>query len=578
MELPPLPDNERKFSWLMNAFSGINTNSKRPAIDDNEFSWLQNLFPIGAGNMRTLWSNGSVVFTATGGKTIIYYYFFNLATVQQCAVFLSDGTAIQVNPVTQATVTISSIAGDFYAGGYLPAASQWNASGIIIVTEASNPNGYFAWDGSTLYRPGQNAPNWLTNITPTVMPSGIHGNAVEVYQNRAWVATPSGSGFPSIISQSGPGNGATFSGTSGGGSTPQQDASLRATFTALRQANGFLYPFGDSSVSVISNVQTSGGITTYSNLNVDPQTGTSWPGSVQQFTTQLGTGIMFANPQGIHLLLGGSIQKVSSDLDGLFANADFGTVIPTAAIATIFAIKVYSLLIKTLDQNGNAITVMCMTDGRPNKRGDGFRWWLGSQDRSLTSVATNEINSVIETWATDGTTLFKCFTTPSSTLAKSLQSKFFAGQSPVEIVFFKKLFRFYFVAQDNAGSGIIFSGTFDSDFANTAMIINSLTAVNNQGNALQAQNIANQNLYPVTFGIISAGSGSINFTNTSGGVINFTNNTGGIIVFSVAALLVPMIDATCYGRMIGTSLGSVSADFTLIAIVLLYSYDAPYGG
>jgi len=581
-EIPPFPDagnGKPPQVWNIQDFSGINTNAQRPAIADNEFSWLQNYIPIGPGNMRTLYSNGSVIFTAPIGKTIVYYYFFNLSTVQQCAVFLSDGTAVQVNPVTQATVTISAVAGDFYIGGSLPAATQWNASGIIIVCESQNPNGYFAWDGSTLFRPGQNAPSWLTNQTPTVMPSGIHGNAVETYANRAWVTTPPEVGnIPAIISQSGPGNGATFSGGSGGGSTPQQDSSLRATFTALRQANGFLYYFGDSSVGVISNPQTTGGITTYGNQNVDPQVGTSWPGSVQQFNTAVGTGIMFANPQGIYVVVGGQAKKVSFDLDGLFSKADFQTVIPTASVAIIFGVAIYSLLIRTTDQNGNASNVMCMTDGKPNAKGDGFRWFLGSQDRTLTRIGTNEVNSSLQTWGSDGNTLFQCFTTASATLAKSLQTKFFPGASAAEYIIFKKLYRFYFAAEDNAGSGIRFSGTFDSDFANTAMIIDSLTAVNIQGNALQAQNIAQQNIYPVTFGIISAGSGVINFTNASGGVITFTNVGGAQIFFTVAAFLVPMLNANCYGRFMGATLGSTSTDFTLICLTMLWSYDAPYGG
>ncbi len=576
MPVPHFPDADKEPPklWNIMEFSGINTNASRPAIGDSEFSWLQNYMPIGPGNMRTLWSNGSVIYTAPGGLTIIYYYFFNLATVQQCAVFLSNGTAVQVNPITSATATISAQVGDFYAGGYLPAASQWNASGIIIVTEATNPNGYFAWDGSTLYRPGQNAPSWLTNQTATVMPSGIHGNAIETYQNCAFVTTPPElGGIPSILSKSGPGNGATFSTINNGGSAPQQDASLRATFTALKQANGFLYYFGDSSVGVISNVQGAN----YTNQNVNPQVGTIWPGSVQAFTTPQGVGVMFGNPQGIYIVLGGTVLKVSYDLDGLWANADFSAT-PTASVATIFGVTVYCLLVKTLDQNGNSTTVMCMTDGRPNQRGDGFRWFLSSQDRTLSLVGTNEINSVLQTWGCDGTHLFQCFTTPSATLAKSLQSKFFAGSSPAEYITFKKLYRFYFQAKDNAGTGIVFSGTFDSDFANSSLLVDSLVAVNQQGNALQAQNVANANLYPVTFGVISAGSGAIFFTNASGGIINFTNVSGGIIVFAVSALLVPMTDASCYGRLMGTTLGSVSKDFTLIALTMLYSFDAPYGG
>lgn len=580
MPNPPFPDAPSGTPpkvWNIQNFVGINTQSKRPAIADGEFSWLQNYFPIGPGNMRTLWSNGSPVYTAPGGKTIIYFYFFNLAAVEQCAVFLSDGTAVQVNPNTSATVTISANAGDFYAGGSLPAAAQWNATGIVIVTEATNPNGYFAWDGSTLYRPGQNAPNWLTNSTPTVMPSGVHGNAVETYGNRAWVtAPPQNGGIPSIILNTGPSNGASFSSTAGGGAVPQQDSSLKYSFTALKQTNGFLYPFGDSSVSVISNVQTTGGATTYSNQNLDPQKGTSWPGTVKQFTTQYGPGIMFASPQGVYLLVGGSVQKVSYDLDGIFANADFQTVVPSAAIAIVFGVTVYSILIKTIDQNGNAATVLCMTDGKP--KGNGFRWFLGSQISALTYIQTNEVSSSISTWGTDGTHLFQCFAAPSASLPKSLQTKFFAGESEAEYIIFKKMYRFYFQAVDNAGSGITFSGTFDSDYANTSMVVNSLTAVNQQGNALQAQNIANQNLYPVTFGLIAAGSGGINFTNASGGIIVFVNGTGGGITFTVAALLVPGLDVSCYGRLLGATLGSISTDFTLIALTMLYSTDAPYVG
>lgn len=580
MPNPPFPDTsdgQPPLVWNVQDFGGINTNAKRPAIDDNDFAWLQNYFPIGPGNMRTLWSNGTAVYTVPPtGVTIIYYYFFNINTVQQCAVFLSDGTAVQVNPATMAQVSISSTSGQFYAGGYLPAASQWNDSGIIIVSEATNPNGYFAWDGSTLYSPGQNAPNWLTDQTPTVMPSGIHGNAIETYQNRAWVTTPPETGgIPSIISQSGPGNGATFSGASGGGSTPQQDGSLKVSFTGLRQANGFLYYFGDSSIGVISNVQTTGGITTYSNQNVDPQTGTVWPGSIQQFSSVLGVGIMFANVAGIYLCVGGSAGKVSHDLDGLFANIDTSFT-PTSGLAIIFGVKVYSLLIKTLDQNGNSTFVMCMTDGKP--KGDGFRWFLGSQDKVLSLIATNEVSSNMQVWGSDGSALFQCFAQPSATLAKSLQTKFFPGKSPAEYIIFKKLYRFYFMAQDNSGSGIIFSGTFDSDFANTSMVVSSLVAVNVQGNALQAQNIANQNIYPVTFGVIAAGSGGIIWINATGGVVNWVNATGGVVVFTASALLVPMIDASCYGRLIGATLGSISEDFTLIALTLLFSYDAPYGG
>src|SRR5215472_1584814 len=547
----PFPDADQGKPpqlWVQSPVGGINTHSKRPAIDDQEFSWLQNYIPLGDGNLRTAWSNSAPIFTAVG-KSIIYYYFFNIATVQQCAVFFSDGTAIQINPVTFATVTITSTPNFFYIGTSLPQAAQWNANGIIIVCESQNPNGYFAWDGTTLFTPGVTAPTWLTNGVVASMPSGVHGNAIEIYQNRAWVTTPPEPGnIPSTISNSGPGNGATFAPSNGGNTVPQQDASLRASFTAIKQINGFLYVFGDSNVSVISNVQQSGSTVTYSNQNVDPQIGTSWPQSVQVFSgTNAGTALMFANPQGIFVLLGGYCLKVSDDLDQLFANADF-TVTPTAAVVILFGVKFYCLLLKTRDYLGNVTTVMCMTAGNAKQNGQ-LRWFLCSQVNPQTIIGTNEVNSNLQCWSTDGTNLFQCFTTPSSSLVKTYQSRLFPGRSIAEYIIFKKLYRYFLLGVDNAGSGVTISGTID--------------------NETSAQNTVSLN---------SATSSVINFVNNSGGVIIFVNGSSQPIFFTVQSVVVPMSDVRGYGLLIGATMTSSSVDYTLIAITMLYSYDAPYGG
>jgi len=557
MPRPPFPDasTEPPRVWNIQDFVGINTQPKRSAIGDNEFSWLQNYFPIGSGNMRTLWSNAPASYTAPAGKTIVYFKMFNIGSALQAGVFFSDGTAVQVNPATGAAVTISSTVGTFYIGNYNPAVAQWNANGIVIATEATNPNGYYAWDGSTLYAPGSPAPDWLTDNTATTMPSGIHGNAIEVYGNRAWVTTPPETGgVPSTLSNSGPGNGATFSGTAGGGTTPQQDSSLVYTFTGLRQTNGFLYYFGDSATGVISNVQTatsgSSLVTTYSNQNVDPQKGTPWRATIRAFTTGFGPGIMFANPQGVHLLVGGSVQKVSSDLDGIFANADFNTLTPSAGVAIVYGISVYCLLIKTLDYQGNPIVVMCMTDGM--QKGNGFRWWLATQSASLKFISWSEINSQLTCWGTDGASVYQLFAAPSAALPKIVQSKFFPGQVPGEYITYKKMYRMLLQAQDNAGTGILLTGTADANAASTPISLNSL--------------------------VTAGGSGAIVFVNNSGGIIQFVNNLGEPINFTVASLLIPWTDVSCYGALMGVTLVSTSQDFTLIALTMLYSLDAPVGG
>ena len=149
----PFAGNDRKF-FTLEQFGSLNTKNQRPSIKDNEFSWIENMMPIGDGNLRTMWSNGPAIYTAPGGLTIIYMYFYNIGSTTYCAVFLNDGTAVQFNTQTLATTTITSATGTFFPGSAAlnnpaPAAAQYGQSGIIIVTTAS-PNGYYAWDGSTL--------------------------------------------------------------------------------------------------------------------------------------------------------------------------------------------------------------------------------------------------------------------------------------------------------------------------------------------------------------------------------------------------------------------------------------------
>ena len=66
----------------------------------------------------------------------------------------------------------------------------------------------------------------------------------------------------------------TTSTSDGAGTIISQDSFLRVGFYGLKQANGFIYTLGDSSINTISGVATSTAtppVTTFSNQNVDPQ-------------------------------------------------------------------------------------------------------------------------------------------------------------------------------------------------------------------------------------------------------------------------------------------------------------------
>lgn len=278
--------------------------------------------------------------------------------------------------------------------------------------------------------------NNAASATPILMPYGWSGTSIEVYQSRVWISNGAAlADWPpkSRLIWSAPEN--PCDPGNGGGALLGTDSFLRIGWWCLKQTNGFLYLIGDSSVNNIAGVNTltegasgtpgqpgytPGVLTTqFQNQNTDPQIGSSWPSSVQLFNRN----ILFANTQGIHVSYGGAVQKVSAPLDGVYfagpiygRNADF-----SSAVAQIFGIQVYCLLIPILDPTTGQIVnnEMIMFDFK--------KFWTTTQGTALTYIAGQEIQSTMTAWGTDGTNLFRLFQNPSNNFTKTVQSKLYAN-------------------------------------------------------------------------------------------------------------------------------------------------------
>src|SRR5271157_3487504 len=717
-------------------FAGLNLSSSRPAIRDQEFYNIENFVRVGDGFLRTIWDNGPALYTAANGKTIINGFFYNISATQYVVVFLSDGTAYQVQ-VSNGTVTaISSVAGTFYiGGGSLPGCIQWGSQ-YLIVGNNNTQNDYWVWDGSVIYTAGSVSPvititdggsgytslptitayggtgtgatftstiqngsvasitvltpgtgyaindtvqllitgggsdnsaqltavlsntslssivvtaggtgysspptvtigppgvggvqatatstvagNAVTDVTitnpgsvyasapavsfggpgtgalatafitpgyissitvtsggtgytaaPTLtivggggtgatatailtptsiatiaptaggsgytgtpsvnigapnmaggvqakataivtneqvtgftvtnagsgytsapsvtvtggsgtgataiatltptsigsvtvnnpgsgytsvpaveiesglnrgatatlqpMPYGISGTTLESYQGRVWIAdaftppsNPPSKNNGNRMFVSAPGAISDFATSDGGLIYTATDRFLRQRFSALRQSNGYLYPIGDSSVSIISGVTTSGNppTTTFNYQNTDPQVGTSFRDSCQDF----GRTILFANPLGVYGLYGGSVTKVSQQLDPLFSFASFppspGALTPTSAVANIYGGKYYLLLMTLLDPSTFTLqNKMIVWDEQS--------WFIASQGVNLTFIMTQEVNSNLTAWGSDGTSIYPLFQTPNTDLSKTISTKLFGGNNPL---------------------------------------------------------------------------------------------------------------------------------------------------
>ena len=636
-------------------FAGMSQQStSRLDGKDNESWWQENLIKTGEGCIRTLWDKGAALYTAPNGKTIIYYFFYNIGPTNYVAVFLSDGTAYSINSITAASVTISATPNTFYNSSLstqIPVCGSWGTTYLLIANNF-NQNNYWVFDGSVLftagslsplvtiidgganytstptvtayggsgsgatfvatvangsvvaiqetnagsgYEPGdvvqlyitgggtdsnaqltaaltsgavtgviitnpgsgytngtyalgftggggtgatgtytvtgnmvtstaitaggsgytstptvsfpsgggtgaagstllasnsvasvtvvnggrgftstptltfvggggtgatatanltsgvitsvtvsnggtgytnapavqvQSAVNNAAVATVTLMPYGVSGTAIETFQQRVWITFPHQSATGNGIQQNGeimnvsaPGTFSDFSTPDGGLEFISSDSFLRAQFINVKQSNGYLYTLADSSVSVISNVQTSGSptTTTFNYQNTDPQIGSAWRDVVQLYSRT----ILFANAFGVFGLYGGAVTKISRNMDNIFNNAVFpaaGGVVPTSAVANIFNLKVYLINMTITDPFTNQTRTIMLGWNEKD-------WFIVSQSLALTFIGTQEVNSNLTAWGTDGNSLFPLLATPNAALTAKYSSKLYGDQN-----------------------------------------------------------------------------------------------------------------------------------------------------
>ena len=136
---PPGHGENAARSLSLKDFAGVNTQADRTAIKQSQFSWLENIIPIGPGNLACVPAPSGAL--ASTVSTILSWEYVNLNGNDRLIIFLTDGSAYQFDLVS----TLVQIAPTSTFTG-TPRASQWkNERALIIAT-----NGYWSWDGSSL--------------------------------------------------------------------------------------------------------------------------------------------------------------------------------------------------------------------------------------------------------------------------------------------------------------------------------------------------------------------------------------------------------------------------------------------
>ena len=461
--------------FTLQEWKGLNQQSPRGSIDDQQEFWNENLFAVGPGNLRSCWGHGPAIYTAPAGVKIlrIFFGFIGNTTPQfdtpppgrMCWLFLSNGHVDQIDIDTKQITPVGAI-WEPIAPFYWASAKVWrpmffgNVQGQGGGVLFGSPQGLYAWDG-TLYPPGSTAPDWLTDQQETdpgppifTMPVGLPGiYCMEVYQSRLFVAGKD------VISFSAPSNGADFSTTDGGGSFGYFGDRLTYSYQDLAQSSGYLYVFGDSSIDLIANVQLGGQGTATSPFstnmnyeNIDPQVGQRFPRPVGR----IGRYMQMFNGAGIFECRGGEAREIGNALTNVYQTLDASQFFPTMAPATLFGFRVLLCNGMFTDPFGVKRNLLLMWHPSGATGQQDF-WSIASQDLNLTHIGAYEQDSIITPFGTDGDSLYQLFAQPDPKLVKRLSTKFVRGAGP-SMLTIKNFKRVFLEAQDNSGLGAAFTG------------------------------------------------------------------------------------------------------------------------
>jgi hypothetical protein len=249
---------------LFEDFQGMDTSVPRVGVDDRQCAWIDGFMPLKKRNLRVLYGVGASLYNGPANfptVTTVFFKFFNLGSTPYCVVFLSDGSVV-VGNVNTGPASFSAI---LPAGTILNPAitnvgiTQWGNRYLIIV--ANQPNGYWIWDGSLVYKSGTLGPVvTLTNVgsgyktNPVVVATGGSGTGA------AFVATINNGVVTNVI-ETNPGTGylpgqtitLVFSGGNSGGT----GASLTAVLASTGGGTGATFTVNISGPDISGNFHVS---------------------------------------------------------------------------------------------------------------------------------------------------------------------------------------------------------------------------------------------------------------------------------------------------------------------------------
>ena len=220
---------QKKSYQVIKQFKGLNTKANRTSIGEDEFSWIENVMPIGYANLKVV-NNRSTVYTSgnvavTFSNNVVHTTSVNVNNKDYILAFEQDGRAEYFN-ITDGTTGNVAVSGTFSNSGVQ--ATQWKIDRALIIDP---DKGYFTWDGNNTVAVGSvgviglsNAGSGYTSAPAVTIgapndPNGVQANATATIANGVITSitlTEAGSGYTSsptvTITGGGGSNGAAKAG------------------------------------------------------------------------------------------------------------------------------------------------------------------------------------------------------------------------------------------------------------------------------------------------------------------------------------------------------------------------------
>jgi hypothetical protein len=344
---------------------------------------------------------------------------------------------------------------------------------VTSVVLDSAGTGYKAGDTLTVtFTPATGAPAATAIVwpIPTIQPTTL-----AIFAGRVWLAAQR------VLFWTGTKGYDDAAPANASGSTTLTDADLVHIITALRSLNNFLYIFGDNSIKQIGTVTVSGSITIFNIVTLSSDQGTPFPRAITSYNRL----ILFANKVGVYAILGASVEKVSDQMDGIFSRMDFTQPLQAAVQDLHTSLHTFLLLSRYRDpvRGVTRSLILCFYKNR---------WFVANQGDSLKTIVTCPVNGITETFSSSGNDVTQIFQAKVP-VPMLLQTALSDNNAPNQG---KRAIRCSVSLSSLTFATMLL--TSDSENGSTPFPFqtgNTVTWVNNAGQAVQFQNNSNQNVY-----------------------------------------------------------------------------------